>query len=134
SDAVGILGVAVGCKTLDDPPTTTEIAGWFTKFLKPIFDMAGTENWQRYLFHAADRVLGGSIGIPSTTSDDISDVRIVLAAKAILPSLVEADEESALTFIARHGTEEISYERAAMRSAALKLLVRSAPVIAPERV
>ena len=102
SDAVGILGVAVGCKTLDDPPTTTEIAGWFTKFLKPIFDMAGTENWQRYLFHAADRVLGGSIGIPSTTSDDISDVRIVLAAKAILPSLVEADEESALTFIARH--------------------------------
>src|SRR5207249_4311781 len=30
--------------------------------------------------------------------------------------------------------EEISYERAAMRSAALKLLVRSAPVIAPERV
>jgi hypothetical protein len=133
SDAVGILAVAVGCKALDDSAISTKIAGWFTKFLKTIHDMAGTENWQRYLFHAADLLLGGSIGIPPTTSDDISDVRVLLAAKAILPSLVVDDEESALMFIARHCTEAVSYERAVMRSAALKWLVRSAPVIAPER-
>lgn len=134
SDAVGILGVAVGCKALDDSTISTKIAGWFTKFLKTIHDMAGIENWQRYLFHAADVLLGGCCGIPRTTSDDVSDVRVVLAAKAILPSLVTADEESALTFITRQGTEAVSYERAAMRLSALKWLVRAAPVIAPERV
>jgi hypothetical protein len=133
SDAVGILAVAVGCKALGDSAISTKIVGWFTKFLKTIYDMAGTENWQRYLFHAADLLVGGSIGIRPPTSDDISDVRVVLSVKAILPSLVFGDEESALIFIARHATEELSYERAAMRSAALKWLVRSAPIIAPER-
>jgi len=48
--------------------------------------------------------------------------------------LATSDERLALAFIARNSSEPIPYERALLRSAALNWLVRTAPILTPDRV
>ena len=83
SDAVGILGVALGTKFLADISVSTKIVTWLSSFLKNIYHLDGTENWQRCFFQAADRVLGGSIGLASPLLDQTADVYLALIAKGI---------------------------------------------------
>jgi REase_DpnII-MboI len=138
SDAVGILGVALGTRKLADAPLSNSTAIWLAGFLNRIYEMSGTEDWQRCLFHATDRVLNGQISVPESLSDQAADIRVVLTAKGILSPRVaeeaERDEQSALTLIARHSSDPISYERAAIRLAALDQVTRSAPVVVPGRM
>jgi hypothetical protein len=138
SDAVGILGVALGTKFLGDASVSAKIVMWLSSFLKKIYHMDGTEDWQRCFFQGADSVLGESVGLASSLIGQAADVYLALTAKSIfVPSngkTTEQDDEKALTLILLQGTHVISYERAAVRLAALEYAVRSAPTLVPGRV
>jgi hypothetical protein len=83
SDAIGILGVALGTKFLADTSASAKIVKWLSSFLKNIYLLDGTENWQRCFFQAADLLLGGSIGLPNPVPDQAADVCLALRAKGI---------------------------------------------------
>ena len=134
SDAVGVLGVAVGASAFSDSDVASDISAWLAKFLASIYSMSGTEEWQRCLFHAADTLLGGLVGIGPVVGENASDVRAALESKGILPSIDEIALSAALSYVARNSIEAIPYERAVLRSVALDWLVRSAPILTPQRV
>lgn len=138
SDAVGILGVALGARSLADKGVSSQIVGWLSRFLPNIYNLDGTENWQRNLFQAADHVLGGGIKLPASAPSQVEDIRIALAAKNALPNidgkLAEQEEERALKLILTQGTAETPYERAAIRLSALEYIVRAAPAVVPGRI
>jgi hypothetical protein len=138
SDAVGILGVALGTRSLADSGVSSQMVTWLSRFLSNIYILDGTENWQRSLFQAADHVLGGGIKLSASAHSQAEDVRIALAAKNALPrsSAVQAEqeEEGALSLILAQGTTKVSYERAAIRLAALEYIVRAAPAVVPGRI
>jgi len=138
SDAVGILGVALGTQFLADASVSAKIVAWLSTFLKTIYDLDGTENWQRYLFQAADHVLGKGMGIPRPVLGEAEDVYVALKAKGIFPPAsgkpAEQDEEKALNLVLSQGASQVSYERAAIRLAALEHIVRSAPAVVPGRL
>jgi len=103
-----------------------------------IHNLDGTENWQRTLFQAADHVLSGKIKIPASSLSEAEDARVALAAKNVLPrsdgKQAEQDEQKALKVVLTQGTTETSYERAAIRLAALEYIVRAAPAVVPGRI
>jgi hypothetical protein len=138
SDAVGILGVALGTKFLADASVSAKIVTWLSSFLKKIYHMDGTEDWQRCLFQGADRVLGGSVGLASPLSEQTADAYSALTAKGIFVTAngktTEEEDEKALRLILQQGTYEVPYERAAVRLAALEYALRSAPTLVPERM
>ena len=138
SDAIGILGVALGATSLADTFVSVKIISWLSSFLKIIYDLDGTENWQRCLFQSADRVLGGGMGVPGALLGQAEDVYVALRSKTLFPALTgeaaEQEEEKALRLMLLQGTIESSYERAAIRLAALEHVVRSAPAAAPGRI
>jgi hypothetical protein len=138
SDAVGILGVALGTRSLADNGLSSQIVTWLSRFLPNIYNLDGTENWQRSLFQAADHVLGGGIKLPASALSQAEDVRIALGAKNTLPrsggQQAEQEEERALKLILAQGTTETPYERAAIRLSALECIVRAAPAVVPGRI
>ena len=138
SDAVGILGVALGTRSLADNGVSSQMVAWLSRFLPNIYGLDGTENWQRSLFLAADHVLGGGINLPASSPSQAEDVRIALGAKNTLPRSsgrqAEQEEESALKLILAQSTTQTPYERAAIRLAALEYIVRAAPAVVPGRI
>ena len=138
SDATGILGVALGTRTLADSTVSAKIVSWLSSFLKTIYELDGTENWQRCLFQATDRILGNGLGLPRPGLAQAEDVYVALLAKGIpVPArgeTAEQEEEKALKLILLESTNQISYERAALRLTALEHIVRSAPAVVPGRI
>jgi hypothetical protein len=137
SDAVGILGVALGTRSLENDVMSSQIVTWLSSFLPRIYNLDGTENWQRSLFESADHVLGGRIKLTATPGE-AEDIRVALAAKNVLPQgsgkQAKEEEEKALKLILTQGITELSYERAAIRLAALEHIVRAAPAVVPGRI
>lgn len=138
SDAIGLLGVALGAREIADTFLSSRIVTWLSSFVKKIYEMDGTEDWQRCLFCAADHVLGQKIGLPPNPSNEATDVFVALRVMGILPALdgraAEKEEANALKLIARDSSNEFSYTRAAIRLAALDWITRSAPVAVPNRM
>ncbi|MCU1338037.1 MAG: hypothetical protein JWO19_3618 [Bryobacterales bacterium] len=138
SDAVGILGVALGTRALADKTLSTKIVAWLTSYLTTIHGLDGTEDWQRHLFRAADTVSGAAINLPPVSNGQAADVLVALAAKGILPrsagKQAEHEEEQALRTILSEAAIETPYERAAIRLTALEHVIRSAPTAVPGRI
>ena len=135
SDAVGILGVALGTRSLADTSVSGKIVTWLSSFLKSIYHLDGTENWERCLFHAADGLLGSRAGILAPPSEHAEDVRVALRAKSLLGGQeTENEDQKALELVILEGAKEIPYERAAIRLLALEYVVRSAPAVVPGRI
>jgi hypothetical protein len=138
SDAVGILGVALGTRALADKTVSAKIVAWLTSYLPTIYGFDGTEDWQRQLFRAADTVAGAGINLPPVSNGKAADVLVALAAKGIFPRTAgkqaEHEEEQALKAILSDAAIEIPYERAAVRLTALEHVIRSAPTAVPGRI
>lgn len=138
SDAVGILGVALGVRSLADTSVSIKITEWLSSFLKIIYHLDGTENWQRWFFHGVDGLLGSRIGLPTPPDEHAEDVRVAFRTKGVLVPegdlAIDDEDQKALKLILLEGTKEISCERAAIRLAALEYVVRSAPTVVPGRI
>lgn len=138
SDAVGILGVALGTKALADKDVSTRITTWLSSFLHNIYNLEGTEDWQRHLFCAADKTLGGSNKLTAPSVQKAADALVALSAKNIFAPVdgrqAEEVEQQTLKLILSEAAVELAFERAAIRLAALDYVIRSAPAIVPGRI
>ena len=74
SDAVGVLGVVVGARTLADADLTSQMTRWARKFLRTSYEREGGEEWQRCLFAVAGRHLDKSMDLAIPESAATADV------------------------------------------------------------
>jgi hypothetical protein len=126
SDAVGVLGVALGTKAVADTDLTDHVVKWASKFLKNSHAAERTEDWHRCLFAAADFQLGGSLNLSVPKSPVVADVRAILLAKSIVECDAQADDNGQQTLrLAVHElADELSCDRALMRFAAVEWVVQ----------
>lgn len=138
SDAVGILGVALGAKLLADNAVLGKITSWLSVFMHIIYDLGGTENWQRHFFCAADGILGGGNKLIAPPPEQAADAYLSLSAKNLLVPVDgivgERVERQALRLLLDDTATELPFERAAMRLASLQHIIRTAPAAVPGRI
>jgi hypothetical protein len=129
SDAVGILGVALGTKAVADANITGAVVKWFSKFLKDSYDRDRTEDWQRLLFVAADRQLGNSLNLSWPKSPATADVRRALITRGLIEigDNDQAAEVEAQTLKLAIGEpqNELPCDRAILRLAAVESVLRT---------
>jgi hypothetical protein len=144
SDAVGILGVALGTKAVADTDITGRVVMWASKFLRSSYDAERTENWQRCLFAAADRQLGSPLNLSVPKSSDCSDVRAALLAKGVIGTedgMSDQEGQHTLRLAMGELPDELPYDRAALRllgvesviQASVPLVGRKNAAVVPER-
>lgn len=136
SDAVGLLGVALGARVLADAALSAKVVAWLKGFIRKIYEMEGTEDWQRCTFYAADQASGGKIGLLPVAAEQAADVRAALSARGVmeLGGQPEQEETTVYSLLVAASSTPISFERAAIRLAALNWLRRAAPVAIPGRM
>ncbi len=131
SDAVGILGIALGTKVAADSGISDRVVKWFSKFLKNSYDEERTKDWQRCLFAAGDRQLGSLLNLRVPKSPAIADVRTALVAKRVIECGDDGpagdDALGTLSLAMRGLPGELFYDRAALRLAAVEPVIFSAP-------
>jgi len=127
SDAVGILGIALGTKKVADADLTDRAVKWASKFLKNSYDTGRTEDWQRALFTAADQQLGCSLNLFFPNSAATADVRRALVARGLIETGdSNLDDAQTLRLAIREPQNELNCERAALRLAAVESIIRVA--------
>jgi hypothetical protein len=130
SDAVGILGIALGTKAVADADLTGRVVKWASKFLKNSYEMERAEDWQRSLFAAADQQLGSSLKLSFPQSVATADVRTALAARGLIESgdddRAAEDGAQTLRLAIRELQNELTYDRAALRLAAVESVISAA--------
>jgi len=129
-DAVGILGIALGTKTVADGDLTGRVVKWASKFLKNSYDTERTEDWQRSLFAAADQQLGSSLNLSFPKSAATTDVRTALVARGLIErsgdNQAAEDDVQTLRLAIREPPNELNCDRAALRLAAVESVIRAA--------
>jgi len=130
SDAVGILGIALGTKAVADADLTSRVVQWASKFLKNSYDMERAEDWQRSLFAAADQQLGSSLNLSFSKSAATADLRTALEARGLIETggdnQAAEDEAQTLRLAIREPQNELNCERAALRLAAVESVIGAA--------
>jgi REase_DpnII-MboI len=132
TDAIALLGIALGAKCLGDDSLKRTIADCMGKFLAQCYDFRGIQEWQKCLFAAAQRAVEAVpiLRVPENAS--VADVRVALCAKGLLPmpgrAQRELDEIEALSLLKQEVDIRIGAARAALRLAAFEWVTRSAPV------
>ena len=130
SDAVGILGIALGTKAVADADLTSRVVQWTSKFLKNSYDMERAEDWQRSLFAAADQQLGSSLNLSFSKSAATADLRTALEARGLIETggdnQAAEDEAQTLRLAIREPQNELNCERAALRLAAVESVIGAA--------
>jgi hypothetical protein len=129
SDAVGILGVALGTKRLADTDITNLVVKWLTKFLKKSYEAERTEGWHRCLFAAGDRQLGSPLNLSIPKSPDTADVRTALLAKGLIEARdggPEEDGQQSLRLAMRELPDDLPCDRVALRLVAVESVIREA--------
>jgi hypothetical protein len=84
TDAVGILGVALGTAVAADLELAGAVAVWAARFLKASYERDRADDWQRCLFAAADRKIGSLLKLSIPNSIASADVRIALLARGLI--------------------------------------------------
>ncbi len=130
SDAVGILGIALGTQAVADAELADQVLKWAAKFLKNSYDAERTEDWYRCLLAAGDRQLGNPLNLSVPKSPATADVRTVLAAKGVIESgddgATDKDGEQTLRLAMRELPDELPCDRAALRLAAVESVIQAA--------
>jgi hypothetical protein len=130
SDAVGILGIAMGTKAVADADLTGRVVKWASKFLKNSYDTERAEDWQRSLFAAADQQLGSSLNLSFPKSAATADVRTALVARGLIETggnnQAAEDDAQTLRLAIREPQNELDCNRAALRLAAVESVIGAA--------
>jgi hypothetical protein len=130
SDAVGILGIALGTKAVADADLTGRVVKWASKFLKNSYDMGRAEDWQRSLFAAADQQLGSWLNLSFPKSAATADVRTALVARGLIETdgdnQAAEDDAQTLQLAIREPQNELNCDRTALRLATVESVLRAA--------
>lgn len=137
TDAVALLGIALGTKALGNQCTETAVADWMTQFLPGCYQMPAIQDWQRCLFAVAQREAHTEPALAIPDAASVADVRVALRAKGFLAisdrSVVEHDEGEALALLKTEHAQGLGQVRAALRVTAFDWIQRCAPVTIPRR-
>jgi hypothetical protein len=129
SDAVGLLGVALGTGTLAETDVTAEIVGWAGKFLRSSYERDGVEDWRRCLLAVAGRYLGKPLDLEIPLSVDTADVRTALVSRRLLDvgdkGRVREDAAETLKLAVQEPPTNLTHDRAALRLAALEWVIHT---------
>ena len=129
SDVVGIFGIAIGATAIADVEIIGHLGRWSGKFLRDVYEMDRTEDWERCLLAVADRQLQPTPGLSVPGSAAVSDVRVALAGKGLIvaadiPDPGE-DELRAMVLEYQEPATQLDYDRAALRTAAVAVVIAS---------
>jgi hypothetical protein len=134
SDAVGVLGVVLGMKSVGDTQIRDQVVQWISKFVKKSYDAERTEEWQRCLFAAVDLQLDSLLNISIPKSPGTADVRTALVARGVMEAcddrLADQDGKHTLNLAMQELADALSHDRAALRLAAVESVVRAAVPVA----
>lgn len=137
TDAVALLGIALGAKSAGEDAARRAIADWTSKFLAKCYEMRGVQDWQRCLFAAAQREAGAVPELSLPHDSSVADIRTALYAKGILVRTddiwAKQDEMNTLLLLKREAGARISLVRSAFRVAAFDWINRSTPSITLSR-
>jgi len=130
SDAVGVLGVALGAKAVADTEVTDQVLKWTAKFLTSSYDAERTEDWNRCLFAATDRQFGSPLNLSFPKTPATADVRTALVAKGVIEvgddGPAENDSQQTLRLTMCELPDELPSDRAALRLAAVVSVIQQA--------
>lgn len=137
SDAVGILGFAVGARYCRNEELKERVAKWLGGFLPRCCERRGVETWERVLFAAAAYAANFNAELAVPDDPPVADIRLALRLKKALPpvdsALADSDEVSALRLMINEDGRALGPVRAALRITAYDWVRRSAPVVTPGR-
>lgn len=133
-DAVALLGIALGVKSLAEEATKKAIADWMGKFIINSYGMLS--GWQKCLLAAVQREVGISPDLQIPSELALADIRVALRIKGLLPEpfMAEEDEHQTLLLVKAGSNSSLSPAQAALRLAAFDWARRSAPIITPNRI
>jgi hypothetical protein len=129
TDAVGILGVALGTAFAADLELAGAVALWAARFLKASYERDRASDWHRCLFAAADRKIGSLLKLSIPNSIASADVRIALLARGLIDcddTQVRQDTAHVLDLVTQELLpDDLDSEQAALRLAALEWAMRT---------
>ena len=134
TDAIALLGIALGASKLDDATLKQDVARWLSSFLGRVYNLPRVHDWQRCVFAAVQLRLGLEPALTVPRGADVGDVRVALrAAGELSGSAASTDELEALTLVRNQDPETLETCRALIRLAAFKWIQRVTPMILPGR-
>lgn len=128
TDALVLLGIALGAHQLAETTVTTAVAGWMSRFLSESCSRPSIRDWERCLFAAAHRLVDAPLSIILPSHDAVADVRVALRSRNLLPAVqqgyAEADDGAVLTLMLESADGLCPAQRA-LRVAAFDSIKRS---------
>ena len=133
-DAVALLGIALGARSLEEEATQRAIGNWMGKFISSSYGML--TGWQKCLLAAVQKHLGFSAALQVPSEQAFADVRVALRSKGLLPEPIQAeeDERQTLLLIKAGPNSSLSAVQATLRLAAFDWVRRPVPVLSPNRI
>jgi hypothetical protein len=134
TDAIALLGVALGSANAKSDAIAQRIKNWLAGFVGRLFLFENVDEYQRTMIVAALSIIGGDI--PAITfSPTCADIRVALAGKNIsLSPNLDQDSYDTLDNAMSKPALDISIEKACLRLFALQWLRRSTPRIVPQHI
>lgn len=136
TDAVALLGIALGARVLKDDALKAAASAWAAKFIAKSYAMSGVHDWQRCLLSAVSSLIGCP-QLPMPTEQMVADVRVALRSKGLFTdsdrTVLEQDEAHSLGLLKEQVDGRIGLVRAALRIAAFDWIQRSVPTAVPGR-
>lgn len=133
-DAVALLGITLGAKSLAEAAIVHAISNWLGKFINGSYRMLS--GWQKCLLASAQRYIGMSPDLQVPGESAVADVRVALHSKGLLQGQVkvEEDERDTLLLVKSGQNSSLDAAQASLRLAAFNWVRQSAPVLSPNRV
>ena len=125
TDAIALLGIALGTHHIGDASSRKAVGTWMNQFIITSCSLRSVLDWERCLFAVAGKLVDCPTSIPIPDNDTIADVRVTLRSHNLLPPThkanTDADEEQALALILATD-QELSLSQATLRAAAFDSL------------
>jgi nucleoside phosphorylase len=118
TDAVALLGCALGVSQLKEPKITNLLKSWMEKFLKNSFDVAPT--WKQCLISVVQHIVDDSLLLKMPSDSESSDVRVVLSSRRLISKeeLNINEEDAIISLLLEALTIQLDPAQIAMRIAA----------------
>lgn len=122
TDALALLGIALGARALGNDAITAQLREWFNKFVSQSFQ-SRLDDWQKCLLNAACEIGGASVSSSMPNTNDLADVRVALYSKGVFKCDVisqEQDQIKTLSLMKLGCNNAMPSGRAALRLAAFE--------------